>query len=407
MPAKAKLTTRERTTSNVSSDNLNKGSELSFAEADSNFFNLRDQTFAISDGTTSTDIEAGETITFSGASVSGNTVSITGGGGDLGNLQVNGTTLSPVSTNDSLTLTANGSGRVIANAIGIDLEGPVRLGTAGLDGDIRNYSNGRRLLIGSIQGQTGAMTQYQSDGSMRTILADTTKAFNLYTQSDPTGALEIKTPSTGPVIQPEGTLGTNSPSNQNITINPLGTGQIVLDGLNWPTADGTNGQVLTTDGAGNLSFATGTQGNITISDFNTATIIDTGDYAAAQTENDTTILTSGATQDAIERQKLLVYAGNTSPGNTTLSVDRDTASIVRDTLDTNITVGSIQNFEAGQSIVFIFTQDGTGNRTVTWTDTIKWLGGSSTLSTGANKVDKVTLINDGQVILGELNKDYS
>ena len=53
MPAKAKLTTRERTTSNVSSDNLNKGSELSHAEADSNFINLRDQTIAISDGSTS------------------------------------------------------------------------------------------------------------------------------------------------------------------------------------------------------------------------------------------------------------------------------------------------------------------------------------------------------------------
>lgn len=154
MPTKAKLTTRERTTSNVSSDNLNKGTELSFAEADSNFFNLRDQSFAISDGSTSTDIEAGETITFSGATVSGNTVSITGGGsysdasvdahlnqssaslgqilswngsdyawvedtsasasgGNLANLQVNDTVISPVSTNDDLTLTANGTGEVI------------------------------------------------------------------------------------------------------------------------------------------------------------------------------------------------------------------------------------------------------------------------------------------------------
>ncbi len=80
MPAKAKLTTRERSTSNVTSDNLNKGSELSFAEADSNFINLRDQSIAISDGATTTDIEAGETITFSGDSVSGNTVTISGGG---------------------------------------------------------------------------------------------------------------------------------------------------------------------------------------------------------------------------------------------------------------------------------------------------------------------------------------
>ncbi len=116
MPNKAKLTTRERTSSNVSSDNLNKGSELSFAEVDSNFINLRDQSIAISDGSTTTDIDAGETITFSGASVSGNTVTISSGssasGGNLADLQVNGTTISPVTTNADLNLTANGTGVV-------------------------------------------------------------------------------------------------------------------------------------------------------------------------------------------------------------------------------------------------------------------------------------------------------
>ena len=113
MPAKAKLTTRNTATTTVTADNLAKGTELSFNEADSNFINLRDQTIAISDGVTTTDIEAGETITFSGASVSGNTVTITGGGGDLGDLQVNGTELKPVTTNNNLILTANGTGTVI------------------------------------------------------------------------------------------------------------------------------------------------------------------------------------------------------------------------------------------------------------------------------------------------------
>jgi hypothetical protein len=45
-----------------------------------------------------------------------------------------------------------------------------------------------------------------------------------------------------------------SASNGDITIAPNGTGKIVLDGLNWPTADGTNGQVLSTNGTGQLSF---------------------------------------------------------------------------------------------------------------------------------------------------------
>ncbi|KKM92913.1 hypothetical protein LCGC14_1213680 [marine sediment metagenome] len=40
----------------------------------------------------------------------------------------------------------------------------------------------------------------------------------------------------------------------NINITPDTTGSIVLDGLSWPQADGSGGQVLRTDGAGQLSF---------------------------------------------------------------------------------------------------------------------------------------------------------
>ena len=39
-----------------------------------------------------------------------------------------------------------------------------------------------------------------------------------------------------------------------IAITPDTTGKIILDGLSWPTADGSADQVLKTDGAGNLSF---------------------------------------------------------------------------------------------------------------------------------------------------------
>jgi len=45
-----------------------------------------------------------------------------------------------------------------------------------------------------------------------------------------------------------------SVSNGNITFTPDGTGKVIIDGLSYPTADGTTDQVLKTDGAGNLSF---------------------------------------------------------------------------------------------------------------------------------------------------------
>ena len=46
-----------------------------------------------------------------------------------------------------------------------------------------------------------------------------------------------------------------------IAITPDTTGNVVLDGLNWPQADGTNGQALITNGAGQLSFAAGGGGS--------------------------------------------------------------------------------------------------------------------------------------------------
>ena len=56
-----------------------------------------------------------------------------------------------------------------------------------------------------------------------------------------------------------GNLNTNgysivSSGSNNITLTPGGSGAVVLDGLTWPTADGTNNQVIKTNGSGALSF---------------------------------------------------------------------------------------------------------------------------------------------------------
>ena len=48
-----------------------------------------------------------------------------------------------------------------------------------------------------------------------------------------------------------------------ISILPIGTGALYLDNLKWPTSDGTAGQFITTDGAGNLSFTSGGGGGST------------------------------------------------------------------------------------------------------------------------------------------------
>jgi hypothetical protein len=44
-------------------------------------------------------------------------------------------------------------------------------------------------------------------------------------------------------------------SGGNIAITPDTSGRVILDGLSYPDADGTASQVMVTDGAGSLSFA--------------------------------------------------------------------------------------------------------------------------------------------------------
>jgi hypothetical protein len=56
-------------------------------------------------------------------------------------------------------------------------------------------------------------------------------------------------------LQLDGNAITSTDTNGNISLTPNGTGSVVLDGINYPQADGTADYLLKTDGAGQLSFA--------------------------------------------------------------------------------------------------------------------------------------------------------
>jgi hypothetical protein len=72
--------------------------------------------------------------------------------------------------------------------------------------------------------------------------------------SDPGSELILESGTGTVTIGSSGTAIITSDPAEDLELTPGAT--LVLDGLNWPTADGTNGQVLTTDGAGTLSFTT-------------------------------------------------------------------------------------------------------------------------------------------------------
>ena len=73
----------------------------------------------------------------------------------------------------------------------------------------------------------------------------------------------------------DGNAITSTDTNGNLALTPNGTGDLVLDGLNWPQADGTAGQYLKTDGSGQLSWDTVTT-SFTLSDGTNTDTFSTG-----------------------------------------------------------------------------------------------------------------------------------
>jgi hypothetical protein len=112
-----------------------------------------------------------------------------------------------------------------------------------------------------------------------------------------------------------------SVANGNITITPDGTGKLVVSGLSYPTADGTNGQALITDGSGNLSFgdvAGGTNWQSSIVTGTTLSAVAGNGYWIDTTSNACTVTlpASASVGDTIEFSD---YARNWGTNNVTIN----------------------------------------------------------------------------------------
>ena len=185
MPQKAKLATRSNTTAN-STENLAKGSKLTFAEMDGNFVGLRDQTFGVvADDSATIDIAAGDTLYIQGGS------NVTTSTDSAGVLTINATgevTADSTTTFTNKTFDANATGNSITNLEVADLASGV------LDTDLSSVSG--------------------SDDTLASA-----KAIKAYVDANQgTGDLTF----VGSTI--------SAPSNADLTLTVAGTGQIVVDG---------------------------------------------------------------------------------------------------------------------------------------------------------------------------------
>ena len=208
-----------------------------------------------------------------------------------GDLDVNGNAIVSAS-NGNISITPNGSGKVILDG----LSHPTSDGSAGqflktdgagnlafatvttdLSGDstpqlggnldvngnsIVSASNGNISITPNGTGKVilDGLSHPTSDGSSGQVLT-TDGAGNLSFTSktvDTTNLVDDTTPQLGGDLDINGNAIVST-SNGNIAITPNGSGKVILDGLSHPTADGSNGQFLKTDGGGTLSFASVTQ----------------------------------------------------------------------------------------------------------------------------------------------------
>ena len=180
-----------------------------------------------------------------------------------GNLQTpSGTSLSLITTGTNDEIIANAKSKIVllSNDGNIHLESQnVNFGTlATTDVNIKSRNNANLSIqanVIDINAQNNIAIMTGADdlltlGSDRILLGENDNtSINIYNWNSD-AQLNIMRANTGNDAKIE--FKTND-----LVLTPNTTsGQIVLDGLNWPTADGTANQVLKTDGAGQLSFTT-------------------------------------------------------------------------------------------------------------------------------------------------------
>jgi len=137
-------------------------------------------------------------------------------------------------------------------------------------------------------------------------------------------------------------------------------------------------------------------GNVTVAA--QANITSLGTLSSLTVSGDTTI-------GGIVTVKSIAETVITPSSSATFAPDLGSGAIQKFTATSAFTFNGFTNPVAGQSGVAIITQDATGGRVMT--STMKFVGGSKTLSTAANAVDIIGVFYDGTTYYASLTKGYA
>jgi hypothetical protein len=92
----------------------------------------------------------------------------------------------------------------------------------------------------------------------------------------------------------------------------------------------------------------------------------------------------------------------------TLTLDMSQSNVFTVSMTENVTTVTLGTLAQGQTVNILFTQDGTGSRTISWPADFKWPGGTAeTLSTNSNAVDLLVITYLGTSWYSSMLKDLS
>lgn len=238
-------------------------------------------------------------------------------------------------------------------------------------GDTGNVKVGEPLSEGvfTIIGGSGISTAVTEDsaGNADLVITASGGLANVVEDTSPQlgGSLDVNGQSIVSVSDGNITIAPNGAGN--IQLTPA-TGNITLGAVNFPTADGSVNQFITTNGSGTLAF-TSTLSGSTLTDY-----------------------------------KETIYTGGTTTGTITPAVSNGNVQSI--TLSGSITLNALGTPETGDSMTLIVKQPASGGP-YTLTSSMLFAGGTKTLSTAANAIDIISVLYDGTNYWASLSTNFS
>ncbi len=332
--------------------------------------------------------------------------------------------------NGDITLAPNGSGKVILSSLSFP-------NTDGSSGDFLTTNGTGTLSFAAITQATGNELENVVEDTTPQLGGDLDVNDNEINTSVENGSIVIRADGTGTIeaisdglyisgiittigaadlvldtndSTDSGSITINAGADGDIELAPDGTGAVIISGLTYPNTDGTSGQVLSTDGAGNLTFTTAAGGGGDLVDDTTPQLggdLDVNGNDIVSVSDGNIVITPDGTGKTVIKNinyyESPVYDLGTGSGTKTPDVAN--GNVQKITLNGNLTLNALSSPVAGQSLTLIITQDGTGGRTLS--STMKFAGGIKALSGTANAIDIVTVFYDGTTYYASLAKGFA